>query len=159
MKQEDLRKGMFLCTGTVNPVCEDFGPLELVSWRTKVDKFCTNPNDWGGYLHKEHYIDRNTTILKFRNQSGKVFETSYWEDELFDGHWNPLTPLKATNLHDAQKEVFKMQASKKLDRELDFLKKYLKGHNEELKRWLYIVGGEDNKKISKKLTELSALLK
>lgn len=73
----------FFFTRIRNPHCEGYGMLTVTKIAFEATKFCTNPCDWGGYLHKEHYIDRPSVNIHWKDSNGKKGCTSYWLDE-----WN-----------------------------------------------------------------------
>ena len=71
----------FYCPNVLNEHCSHFGLLTCTKVVVKVDKFCTNPCDWGGYHQKEKYIDRNTVEVHYVNRHGEKGVLRYWEDE------------------------------------------------------------------------------
>ena len=71
----------FYCPNVLNPNCDHYGILVCTKVNVKKDKFCTNPQDWGGYTHKEDYIDRLTVEVHYKNAKGKTGVLRYWEDE------------------------------------------------------------------------------
>ena len=73
----------FFFTRIRNPHCEGYGMLTVTKIAFEATKFCTNPCDWGGYLHKEHYIDRPSVIIYWKDSAGKKGNSRYWLDE-----WN-----------------------------------------------------------------------
>lgn len=72
----------FYLDNILNPKCDEYGLLTCVKVEVKPDKFCTNPVDYGSwYAHKEHYIDRPSIEITYKNSKGKTGVISFWEDE------------------------------------------------------------------------------
>ena len=72
----------FYLENILNPKCDEYGILTCLKVEVKPDKFCTNPVDYGSwYGHKEHYIDRPSVKVTYKNSNGKTGVISFWEDE------------------------------------------------------------------------------
>ena len=72
----------FYLDSILNPKCDEYGLLTCLKVEVKPDKFCTNPVDYGSwYAHKEHYIDRPSVKVTYKNSKGNTGVISFWEDE------------------------------------------------------------------------------
>ena len=72
----------FYLENILNPKCDEYGLLTCLKVEVKPSKFCTNPVDYGSwYGHKEHYIDRPSVKVTYKNSKGKTGVISFWEDE------------------------------------------------------------------------------
>ena len=117
----DLKKGSFIKLDVVNPQCDTYGALQIMGVKVITEKFCTRWEDWGGYhrpLTDADYKDRQTIIITLKNEKAKVFEQSYWLDELTNpkSDFPNLVLLTATEWKPAHDEVQKLVSKEWLNR-------------------------------------------
>ena len=159
----DFKKGSFIKLDVVNPQCESYGALQIMSVTVIVEKFCTRWSDWGGYLPtltSKDYIDRQTIIIKFKNEKGKVFEQRYWLDELTNpkSDFPNLVFLKATDWKSAHDEVQKLVSKEWLNRAYRELRNTATGVYSNIFKHSNIEGSEKALRIKELVGELIDLL-
>lgn len=159
MKVGELKKGMFFHTGSFAKQHNDYGPLQVVSLTVKTEKYNTTWNDmWSHY--PDRYIDRDTLILKFRNEKGKVDTLWYWKDECEKGDYaeERVFPLNATNFADAHNEWERYMANKKLNMMHRQIGNTIAGNYEQICSLTMVADSEENETILKAINTLHKLL-
>ena len=159
----DLKKGSFIKLDVVNPQCESYGALQIMSVKVIVEKFCTRWEDFGGY-HRPYtdadYIDRQTIIIKLKNEKGKVFEQRYWLDELTNpkSDFPNLVLLSGTDWKSAHDEVQKLVSKEWLNRAYRELGHTVNGVYANIFKHSKIEGSEKALRIKELVGELVELL-
>ena len=159
----DFVKGKFIKANVVNPRCDNYGPLQIVSVQVITEKFCTRWEDWGGYhrpLTSRDYVDRQTAIITVKNEKGKKLELRYWLDELTNPKYDfpNLVFLTSTDFKSAHEEVKKMVSAERLNRAHKEILGAIRGKYAEIFSHTKIVGGEQNEKIFQLVDELYTVL-
>jgi len=151
----DFVKGKFIKADVVNPRCDTYGPLQIVSVQVITEKFDTN---W--YGRETHYIDRQTAIITVKNEKGKKLELRYWLDELTDkkSDFPNLVFLTSTDFKSAHDEVNKLVSAEWLNRAHKEILGAIRGNYAEIFSHTKIVGGERNEKIFQLVDELYTVL-
>lgn len=164
IKVSDLKKGAFIAKqGLVNPQCKDYGALQIMSVKVITEKFCTRWSDWGGYLPtltSKDYIDRETAIIKMKNETGKVVEHRYWVDELTNpkSDFPNLVFLNATDWKSAHDEARKLVSAEWLSRAHREIRTTLTANYANIFKHSPIVGGKKDLRIKELVGELIDLL-
>lgn len=159
----DFKKGSFIKLDVVNPQCETYGALQIMSVKVIVEKFCTRWEDWGGY-HRPYtdadYIDRQTIIITLKNEKAKVFEQRYWLDELTDpkSDFPNLVLLSATDWKSAHDEVQKLVSKEWLNRAYRELRNTATDVYSNIFKHSTIVGSKKDLRIKELVGELIDLL-
>ena len=151
----DFKKGSFIKLDVVNPQCETYGALQIMSVKVIVEKFCTRWEDWGGY-HRPYtdadYIDRQTIII--------IFEQRYWLDELTDpkSDFPNLVLLSGTDWKSAHDEVQKLVSKEWLNRSYRELRQTATGVYADIFKHSNIEGSKKALRIKELVGELIDLL-
>lgn len=159
----DLKRGSFIKLDVINPRCDTYGALQIMGVNVITEKFCTRWEDWGGYHSPStdaDYIDRQTIIIKLKNEQGKVVEQRYWLDELTNpkSDFPNLVLLTATDWKSAHDEVQKLVSKEWLNRAYRELRHTTSGVYADIFKYSKIDGSEKALRIKELVGELVELL-
>lgn len=159
----DLKKGSFIKLDVINPRCDTYGAMQIMGVRVISEKFCTRWEDFGGYHSPStdaDYIDRQTIIIKLKNEHGKVVEQRYWLDELTDpkSDFPNLVLLSGTDWKSAHDEVQKLVSKEWLNRAYRELRHTATGVYADIFKHSNIDGSEKALRIKELVGELVELL-
>lgn len=111
LSQSLLKVGdKFFFTGILNPSCEGYGLLTCTKIAFEATKFCTNPTEIGCYGGNDHYIDRPSVHIYWKDSKGKKGSTCYWLDE-----WNGRFGKESVKIAKDEQEVLVHHAKDRLD--------------------------------------------
>ena len=158
----DFKKGRFIKDETVNPSCDTYGPLKIMSVSTSIERFCTVWDDgWGRRPTEDDYINRQAVTILVKNKDGKNVKLGYWLDELTNkkSDFPNLVFLSSKKWEDAIKEAEKLTCSELLaDKHVELLNGIRCVYG-DIYKLTNVVGGEKNNRIRELTAELYELLK